>query len=157
MAGAGQVTLRTDMNHGSCVSHAKPRDSVRCRNTRHTAGGGKPRLAAISRTWPNRSRDQTTPASHVKLLQVPEKQFPCFWFSITRHKSEKKMVSPTEDEKDELLLSCRYGDLEDIQQFVKQFGQDAVAEVRDDNGNTVLHMAAGNGHEGESSLQEEYL
>ncbi|KAF9443993.1 ankyrin [Macrolepiota fuliginosa MF-IS2] len=57
------------------------------------------------------------------------------------------MALPTSDEKDELLLSCRYGDLEDIHQFVQQFGQDAVAELRDENGNTALHMAAGNGHE----------
>lgn len=64
------------------------------------------------------------------------------------------MGSPTEDDRDELLLSCRYGDLEDIQQFVKQFGQDAVAQVTDDNGSTVLHMAAGNGHEGKRKFED---
>ncbi|KAF5355046.1 hypothetical protein D9756_005539 [Leucocoprinus leucothites] len=57
------------------------------------------------------------------------------------------MVVPTSDDKDELLLSCRYGDLEDIQQFVEKFGQDVVSQVRDDNDNTVLHMTAANGHE----------
>lgn len=60
------------------------------------------------------------------------------------------MVVPTSDDKDELLLSCRYGDLEDIQQFVEKFGQDVVSQVRDDNDNTVLHMTAANGHEGTS-------
>jgi hypothetical protein len=58
------------------------------------------------------------------------------------------MTLPTADDNDEALMSCRYGELEGIQEFVKQFGQDVVAQVRDDNGNTVLHMAAGNGHEG---------
>ncbi|KAF7782757.1 hypothetical protein Agabi119p4_2133 [Agaricus bisporus var. burnettii] len=57
------------------------------------------------------------------------------------------MASPTEDDKDELLLACRYGDLEDVQHFVDQFGPGRVAEVVDSNGNTVIHMAAGNGHQ----------
>ncbi|KAJ3553915.1 hypothetical protein NP233_g8006 [Leucocoprinus birnbaumii] len=56
------------------------------------------------------------------------------------------MAVPTTDEKDDLLLSCRYGDLEDVQQFVAKFGQDAISQVRDDNDNTVLHMTVANGH-----------
>ncbi|KAJ7686065.1 ankyrin [Mycena rosella] len=56
------------------------------------------------------------------------------------------MSTPTTDEKDEFLLSCRYGDLDDVKQFVAQFGSDAAAEIRDDNGNTALHMLCGNGH-----------
>ncbi len=59
------------------------------------------------------------------------------------------MALPTFDDMEDVLLSCRYGELEDIQELVKQFGRDAVSQVRDDNGNTGLHMAAGNGHEGE--------
>jgi hypothetical protein len=59
------------------------------------------------------------------------------------------MPTPTGNDKDELLLSCRYGDLEDVQHFVNRFGMEAISKVRDDNENTVLHMAAGNGHEGE--------
>jgi ankyrin repeat protein len=62
------------------------------------------------------------------------------------------MPSPTDSDQDELLLSCRYGDLEDIQRFVDQFGQDPVAQVADNSGNTVLHMAAGNGHQGEPMI-----
>lgn len=62
------------------------------------------------------------------------------------------MASPTEDDKDELLLACRYGDLEDVQHFVDQFGPGRVAEVVDSNGNTVIHMAAGNGHQGEQMI-----
>ncbi|KZT22464.1 ankyrin [Neolentinus lepideus HHB14362 ss-1] len=55
------------------------------------------------------------------------------------------MSGITDEEKDELLLSCRYGDLNDVQEFVKKHGQSALA-VRDENGNTILHMASGNGH-----------
>ncbi|KAJ7496574.1 ankyrin repeat-containing domain protein [Mycena latifolia] len=56
------------------------------------------------------------------------------------------MAAPTTDDKDEFLLSCRYGDLDDVKQFVAQFGAAAAAEVRDDNGNNALHMLCGNGH-----------
>ncbi|KAJ7252403.1 cytoplasmic protein [Mycena haematopus] len=56
------------------------------------------------------------------------------------------MAAPTTDEQDEFLLSCRYGDLDDVKQFIDQFGAAAAAEIRDDNGNTALHMLCGNGH-----------
>ncbi|KAJ6593165.1 ankyrin repeat-containing domain protein [Mycena capillaripes] len=55
-------------------------------------------------------------------------------------------MAPTTDEQEEFLLSCRYGDLDDVKQFVSQFGVPAAAEIRDDNGNTALHMLCGNGH-----------
>ncbi|KAH9846484.1 cytoplasmic protein [Lenzites betulinus] len=54
--------------------------------------------------------------------------------------------TPNPDDLEEVILSCRYGDLEDIQQFVEKYGPDALASARDDIGNTVLHMVAGNGH-----------
>lgn len=57
-------------------------------------------------------------------------------------------MPPTDGETDDLLLSCRYGDLEDIQEFVKKFGTQPVAEIRDENDNCVLHMVCGNGHLG---------
>lgn len=56
--------------------------------------------------------------------------------------------SPTDEEKDELLLSCRYGDLEDIQQFADKFGVESLNGVRDGSGNSVLHMVCANGHTG---------
>ncbi|KAL4249248.1 Ankyrin repeat-containing domain superfamily protein [Abortiporus biennis] len=56
------------------------------------------------------------------------------------------MPIPTDDDKDELLLSCRYGDLEDIKQFVEKFGSHSLNDIRDENGNCVLHMVCGNGH-----------
>jgi ankyrin repeat protein len=62
------------------------------------------------------------------------------------------MASPTDDDRQELLLSCRYGDLEDVKQFVSNFGAAAVADTRDENGNTVLHMASANGHLGKHSF-----
>ena len=57
---------------------------------------------------------------------------------------------PTDDDKDNLLLSCRYGDLDDIKQFVDAFGPDPLNDVRDEGGNTVLHMVCANGHTGVS-------
>lgn len=55
---------------------------------------------------------------------------------------------PSNDDKDDLLLSCRYGDLEDIQEFVNKFGPGSLNDIRDDNGNSILHMVAANGHIG---------
>ncbi|KAJ7815678.1 hypothetical protein B0H14DRAFT_2846984 [Mycena olivaceomarginata] len=52
-------------------------------------------------------------------------------------------MAPTTDEQEEFLLSCRYGDLDDVKQFILQFGVAAAAEIRDDNGNTPLHMLCG--------------
>ncbi|KAI0774855.1 ankyrin [Trametes elegans] len=56
------------------------------------------------------------------------------------------LSTPTPEDLEELLLSCRYGDLEDIQQFVDKFGADTLASARDGTGNTVLHMVSANGH-----------
>ncbi|KAJ6488238.1 ankyrin repeat-containing domain protein [Mycena vitilis] len=55
-------------------------------------------------------------------------------------------AAPTTDEREEFLLSCRYGDLDDVKQFVAQFGVAAAADIRDGNGNSALHMLCGNGH-----------
>ena len=60
--------------------------------------------------------------------------------------------TPTNEEMDELLLACRYGDIEDIKQFVDSFGPDPLDVIRDDSGNTVLHMVSANGHTGEHPL-----
>ena len=57
-------------------------------------------------------------------------------------------LMPTDDDYDDLLLSCRYGDLPDVQAFVATFSSAAINDAVDDNGNSVLHMAAGNGHAG---------
>ena len=59
---------------------------------------------------------------------------------------------PSNDDRDELLLSCRYGDLEDIEAFVSKYGKKSLSDIRDDNQNTILHMAAGNGHLGMKSI-----
>ncbi|GJE98171.1 ankyrin repeat domain-containing protein [Phanerochaete sordida] len=53
---------------------------------------------------------------------------------------------PTEDEKDEVLLAARYGDIEDLQQFVEKFGAEPLNDIRDGSGNSVLHMVCANGH-----------
>lgn len=56
---------------------------------------------------------------------------------------------PSDNDNEELLLSCRYGDLGDVKQFVDTFGPAPLSVVRDDNGNSILHMVAGNGQNGE--------
>ncbi|KZO92252.1 hypothetical protein CALVIDRAFT_541064 [Calocera viscosa TUFC12733] len=58
--------------------------------------------------------------------------------------------TPSAEEIDDLLLSCRYGDLADVRAFVDAYGAQAAAEARDERGSTVLHMCAANGHAGAS-------
>jgi ankyrin repeat protein len=53
------------------------------------------------------------------------------------------------DDKADLLLACRYGDLEDVQAFVNQHGASSLSDIRDDNHNSILHMSSANGHLGE--------
>lgn len=65
--------------------------------------------------------------------------------SSPRHLS---MTSPSNDDLEELLLSCRYGELDEVKAFADAYGSEAVSTVRDENGNTVLHMCCGNGHTG---------
>lgn len=62
-------------------------------------------------------------------------------------------AQPTQDELEDIILSARYGELEEIQEFVKKFGIAPLAESRDDRGNGCLHMAAANGHKGMPVLQ----
>ena len=58
------------------------------------------------------------------------------------------MAEPADEDRDDVLLAARYGDLYDIQEFVSKFGSDRLVDVRDENGNGLLHMACGNGHLG---------
>ncbi|OWT38468.1 hypothetical protein AYX14_02482 [Cryptococcus neoformans] len=53
---------------------------------------------------------------------------------------------PTEEQIEDAILSARFGDLDDLKTFVDAFGKEALAEARDERGNTVLHMCCGNGH-----------
>jgi len=55
-------------------------------------------------------------------------------------------MEPSHGELEEVLLNCRYGELEELQAFVEKFGWKPINEVRDENGNTILHMICGNGH-----------
>jgi hypothetical protein len=54
-----------------------------------------------------------------------------------------------EGEKDDIFLACRYGDLDEIEQYVRRWGKEIFSDLRDDNGNCVLHMVSANGHVGE--------
>jgi hypothetical protein len=58
---------------------------------------------------------------------------------------------PIPEDLEEVLLNCRYGELEELQQFVTRFGKESLEKARDEDGNGVLHMVCGNGHLGELS------
>lgn len=64
-----------------------------------------------------------------------------------------KNAQPTQDELEDIILSARYGELEEIQEFVKKFGIQPLSQTRDDRGNGCLHMAAANGHKGARTCQ----
>lgn len=63
--------------------------------------------------------------------------------------SSTTSTTPSPEEVEDLLLSCRYGELEEVTSFVEKFGAEAVVNARDDRGNTAVHMCSGNGHAGE--------
>ncbi|KAL5531756.1 YAR1 [Sanghuangporus sanghuang] len=54
--------------------------------------------------------------------------------------------SPSPDDIDELLLDCRYGDLDCARSFVERYGAEALLRAHDERGNTALHMCVANGH-----------
>lgn len=63
-------------------------------------------------------------------------------------KTMSATTQATPEQVEDMLLSCRYGELEELEAFAKEFGWDAVTSARDERGNTALHMACGNGHLG---------
>ncbi|KAJ3995675.1 ankyrin repeat-containing domain protein [Lentinula boryana] len=56
------------------------------------------------------------------------------------------MSIPSSEDKEEIFLSCRYGDIEEVQEYTRKFSPESLSKIRDDNGNTILHMISGNGH-----------
>jgi hypothetical protein len=60
-------------------------------------------------------------------------------------------TAPSQEEVEDFLLSCRYGELEEVQAFVEKFGDEALENARDDRGNSAVHMCCGNGHIGKLS------
>jgi hypothetical protein len=80
-------------------------------------------------------------------------KIPFFPSSSTHLCLEKKMPArlvarPSEEELEDIVLSARYGELDELRQVVDKLGKDALVDAADSNGNGPLHMAAGNGHEG---------
>ncbi|TFK64003.1 ankyrin [Pluteus cervinus] len=56
------------------------------------------------------------------------------------------MNSPTEEDNEDLLLSCRYGDIDSVTEYLASFGPSSLPSIHDESGNTILHMIAANGH-----------
>ncbi|ETW74663.1 hypothetical protein HETIRDRAFT_247155, partial [Heterobasidion irregulare TC 32-1] len=50
------------------------------------------------------------------------------------------------EDTDDALLAARFGDTDDLRAFAARFGPAALQRATDTNGNTLLHMAAANGH-----------
>ena len=59
-------------------------------------------------------------------------------------------ATPSTEEIEEVLISARYGDTEDLTAFELNFGVEALESARDQSQNGVLHMASANGHLGSS-------
>jgi ankyrin repeat protein len=57
-------------------------------------------------------------------------------------------MPPSVDEEEDVLLACRYGDIDDVRLFVDTHGALALGSIRDEHQNTVLHMISANGHDG---------
>ena len=57
-------------------------------------------------------------------------------------------AAPAAEEEEDVILACRYGDDEDVKNFVSHFGAHALIAAKDERGNTVLHMLCANGHDG---------
>ncbi|OCF61817.1 cytoplasmic protein [Kwoniella mangroviensis CBS 10435] len=55
-------------------------------------------------------------------------------------------ATPVTEDIEEVLLSARYGEVDELKEFVEKFGAGPLAEAKDERGNTVLHMCCGNGH-----------
>lgn len=59
----------------------------------------------------------------------------------------KAMLSTSEYEHIQDLFDCaRYGELEELQAELARLSLQTAASIIDENGNTLLHMAAANGH-----------
>ncbi|KAK4688543.1 hypothetical protein P7C73_g1568, partial [Tremellales sp. Uapishka_1] len=53
---------------------------------------------------------------------------------------------PSIEDQEEFLLSCRYGELEEVTAYTEKYGWASVGGIKDDRGSTVLHMVCANGH-----------
>lgn len=63
-------------------------------------------------------------------------------------------MSPSPEELEEVLLNCRYGELDELKTFIDTHGVDAFVEAKDERGTTGLHYVCGNGHLGASLTEE---
>jgi uncharacterized protein len=61
-------------------------------------------------------------------------------------------MSISKEEKDDVLFSCRCGDFDAVKEFGNKYGNHKLDSIRDENGNSILHMAAANGHVGEQVI-----
>lgn len=79
-------------------------------------------------------------------MTLPQDTVPFRMFGMTL----AAQSATSNEELEDLILSCRYGDLEDVRDFVGRRGVAALDDYLDEYGNSCLHMAAANGHEGQN-------
>jgi hypothetical protein len=65
-------------------------------------------------------------------------------------------MPPSPEEEEDVLLACRYGDIDDVRIFVETYGALALEGIRDEHQNTVFHMLCANGHDGQSVNQKKH-
>jgi ankyrin repeat protein len=95
--------------------------------------------------FPNLTRTVSVPHLHQSTIpRTVNVIFFAFCIAMKQHSI------PSPDEIEDLLLSCRYGDLDDVKTFIDNFGTSPFNSSRDEHGNTILHMASANGHTGKS-------
>lgn len=59
-------------------------------------------------------------------------------------------------EDEDVILACRYGDEEDVKEYISRFGVHAFLQCRDERGNSALHMLCANGHDGALNYSIKY-
>jgi hypothetical protein len=60
-------------------------------------------------------------------------------------------LSIPDDVQEDILLACRYGELEEVQSFVDKYGDESLETIYDEKKNSILHMASANGHAGKKT------
>lgn len=72
--------------------------------------------------------------------------------SADRASEKRPQIQPSDEELEDLLFCCRYGEIDEVRAFVEKYGVEFAANTRDHRGNTILHMVAANGHAGERDM-----
>lgn len=168
--GRGSCAVAAGSSKGGLGSAARVRGSAKtvlgaCRQAEVGSGPGRPRplpptQILTSRPHPSLPPSRLAPPSVAALERPP---LPSLEDSSripppARPKPPPQIMAaptqqqPTADELDDVLLSCRYGELDELRAFVDAHGIASFADgAKDERGTTGLHYVCGNGHLGASA------